>query len=81
MGFLANVLVRPVGARYFMTETELAEERKLGHERVGRETAEAASRPPTASSWVTVAIAWTAIGFPLTWGILKTIEKAMALFR
>jgi hypothetical protein len=34
-----------------------------------------------ASSWLTVAIAWTLVGLPLAWGIYKTLEKALILFR
>ena len=35
---------------------------------------------PSAASWVMVAIAWTLVGVPLLWGILKTLEKARVLF-
>jgi hypothetical protein len=33
------------------------------------------------SSWLTVAIAWALVGVPLAWGIYKTLEKALVLFR
>lgn len=32
-------------------------------------------------SWLTVAVAWTLVGLPLAWGIYKTLEKALVLFR
>jgi MFS family permease len=32
IGFAANVAVKPLGERYFMTDTELAEERRLAHD-------------------------------------------------
>jgi MFS family permease len=35
LGFLCNLLVRPVAERYFMSDRELAEERRLAHERDG----------------------------------------------
>jgi hypothetical protein len=38
------------------------------------------SQRPSGASWIMVAIAWTLVGVPLLWGILKTLEKAKALF-
>jgi len=32
-------------------------------------------------SWVAVALAWTAVGVPLAWGVFQTCLKAAALFR
>jgi len=32
-------------------------------------------------NWLAVAMAWTAVGVPLAWGIYKTLEKALILFR
>ena len=34
-----------------------------------------------AGAWVQVAVAWTLVGVPLAWGIYKTLEKALVLFR
>lgn len=31
--------------------------------------------------WTVVAIAWTLVGVPLAWGIYKSLEKALILFR
>ncbi len=82
LGFLANALVRPVAARHFMSEEELAGERRLGHEKGSAVVAvEPVSIAPSRASWAAVAAAWTAIGIPLAWGIWKTAEKALALFR
>ena len=39
-----------------------------------------AATPPT-GSWVLVALAWVAVGVPLTWGIWTTLKKAIVLFR
>jgi MFS family permease len=81
LGFLANMLVRPVAARRFMSDEELAKERKLGHEKASVPASEPESVPSSRASWAAVAAAWTAIGIPLAWGIWKTVEKALALFR
>ncbi|HYU91513.1 MAG TPA: hypothetical protein VE966_13765 [Gemmatimonadales bacterium] len=39
-----------------------------------------ASRPSPAS-WALVAVAWILVGIPLAWGIYKTLQTAVALFR
>ena len=36
---------------------------------------------PTATSWLAVVLAWTAVGVPLAWGVWITLEKAWVLFR
>ncbi|MBS1715799.1 MAG: OFA family MFS transporter [Armatimonadetes bacterium] len=78
LGFLANLLVRPVDPKHFMTEDELAKERGVASTRKGPN--EVRSWRPTRSSWVTVALAWTLIGLPLGWGVWQTVVKAAALF-
>ncbi len=94
LGFLANLLVKPVAAKHFMTDKELENERRTGRAAAvappaagptEASPAVTAAPPqtwhPDRSSWVAVAAAWTLIGLPLAWGILKTAEKAAALFR
>lgn len=82
LGFLANLLVRPVAARHFMSDEELAKERAISSETPGGAApAPLESVPPSRASWIAAAAAWTGIGLPLAWGIWKTVEKALALFR
>jgi len=82
IGFICNLLVRPVADRHFMTPEELEVERKRGHE--GQENAENGepdSVKPSAMSWVNVGVAWTLVGIPLAWGVIKTLEKAAGFFQ
>ncbi len=89
LGFLANILVKPVAARHFMSDEDLARERALGHAKGAIDAAKndlapaapAAAWLPSRASWVEVAVAWTLVGIPLGWGILQTVAKAAALFR
>jgi MFS family permease len=82
LGFLANLLVRPVASRHFMSDEELARERAMGSETPGGAApAPLESVPPSRASWIAAAAAWTGIGLPLAWGIWKTVEKALALCR
>jgi hypothetical protein len=36
---------------------------------------------PSPLGWVLVAVAWTLVGIPLAWGIYRTLQTAVKLFR
>jgi len=81
IGLLCNLMVRPVADKHFMSEAELAAEKKLAHER----DAAAASGTVVASNGVTspaaVAFGWLAVGIPLAIGVWLTVQKAAMLFK
>jgi MFS family permease len=82
-GFLCNLLVRPVAAKWFMTDEELAAERQLAHDKAT--AAEAATAGPvstdaTPSSLALVLGFWVLVGIPLAWGVSRTLQKAWVLF-
>jgi MFS family permease len=83
-GFVCNLLVRPVAAKWFMTEEELAAERKLAHEKTQAVAAEIKGTAPTAapapSNPAVVALLWLFVGVPLAWGVYVTLQKAFVLF-
>jgi MFS family permease len=80
LGFLANLLVRPVAPRHFMTPEELEAERGRSPLRSESASAPVESVRCSPRSWLAVAAAWTLVGIPLAWGILKTVQKASSLF-
>jgi MFS family permease len=80
IGLIANLLVKPVDAKYFMTDAELAEERRLAHERAAAGAVTAVSSDSRASSPVTVVLAWAAVGIPLAWGVYMTLINAAKFF-
>lgn len=78
VGFVANLLVRPVADKYFMSDSELAAEQQAG-------------KPLTTSSpevntqdgktpAILVKLAWLAVLIPISYGILMTVQKAWSLF-
>ncbi|WP_165671990.1 OFA family MFS transporter [Metapseudomonas otitidis] len=78
LGFLCNLLVRPVAPKYFMTDAELAAERAIGHDASqGAQVLEWSADP---SSRPLVIAAWLAVGLPLAWGVWITLQKTAALF-
>ena len=40
-----------------------------------------AATKASSSSWLLVAVAWTLVGIPLAWGIYRTLQTAVKLFR
>ena len=81
IGLICNLLIRPVADKWFMTDAELAEEKRLAHDRaVAAEvgTGTGGSARVTASS--TVVLAWLAVGIPLAWGVYRTLISAAKFF-
>jgi hypothetical protein len=82
LGFLCNLLIRPVAGRYFMSAEQLAYERKLAHERAESDAVNGpAGGAGGGGSGLAVLGAWLAVGIPLAIGILITLQKAANLFR
>ena len=80
VGFIANMLVRPVNPKWHMSDAEMATERAKLHEKtsgvtsgsfgIGKGGLDARAIP----FWLLVAI-------PLAWGVWKTVQKAIVLFQ
>jgi MFS family permease len=81
VGLVCNLLVRPVDPKYFMTDAELAEEKRLAHERASASLTGGAQVAGTqATSPLLVALAWAAVGFPLAWGVYRTALSVAKFF-
>ncbi|MDR3415296.1 MAG: OFA family MFS transporter [Nevskia sp.] len=77
-GLICNALIRPVDAGNFMSDEELAAERKLSHEVLADPRAANAAR---GGMGVAVLLAWLAVGVPFAWGLWTALLKSAALFR
>jgi MFS family permease len=80
IGLLCNLVIRPVADKWFMTEAELAEERRLAHERAVANDAGSGVGGTGATSPVVLVLAWAAVGLPLAWGVYKTFQSAVKFF-
>ena len=79
VGFIANMLVKPVADKYFMTDAGLAEVQKVGHEKsVQKEAISSASE--LQQHGMLVKLAWLAVLIPISYGVWSTVQKAWALF-
>ena len=79
IGFICNLLIRPVAQKYFMTDEELEAVRKIAHEAAAKAAVGSVESKP--SSPMTAVLAWLAVGIPLIWGVYITLEKTWVLFR
>jgi MFS family permease len=80
IGFVANLLIRPVADKWFMTDAQLANERRLMAEnRAAEEVAASGNVAPQRGS-VALWLRWLGIGLPLAWGVYVTLQTALKLF-
>jgi hypothetical protein len=85
IGFIANMLVKPVADKYYMTDAELEAEHKLAHDKsiaanagngaVKTNVAASASNHP-----VLTIMAWALVLIPISYGVWSTIQKTWVLF-
>jgi len=80
IGLVCNLLIRPVADRHFMTEAELAEEKRLAHERTASSEVGESHEGYHRSSPALVVLAWAAVGIPLAWGIWRTLQSTVKFF-
>jgi MFS family permease len=85
IGFIANMLVKPVADKYYMTDAELELEHKLAHEKavatsVGTSESSVSAVSPAASRTLLAALAWALVLIPIAYGIWSTLQKASILF-
>jgi MFS family permease len=77
IGFVANMLIKPIEDKDFMTDAELDAVRNAGHEKtVAKTTANATTEK---HSFVML-LAWAAVLIPIAYGIWSTAQKAWSLF-
>jgi MFS family permease len=81
VGLICNLLVRPLDNKWFMTESELAEEKRLAHEKASSsELHRSEGGGADAVSPAVVVFAWLAVGLPLAWGIYRTLLSVAKFF-
>jgi MFS family permease len=79
VGFVCNLLIRPLSDRWFMKDEEVealqAQTRRAGSERTGSFGIGRGGLDGRA------VLAWLAVGIPLAWGVWITLSSAFVLFR
>jgi len=81
VGWIANLLVRPVDSKWNMSEADVAAA-LVGHKPAATTTAAPASSGIGKGRLDgPAAFFWLLVGVPLLWGIWNTLQKALVLFR
>lgn len=87
IGLIANLLVRPIADKHFMSDEELAHEKQLAHEKAVAAVADTGIHQERARASVAavhpvwIALAWAAVLIPLAWGTSKTLQSAIKFFQ
>lgn len=80
VGFILNLLVKPVNKKYFMSEDELKIERATTAN-AKEELVTASTHTNTTVQSVMLPIAWLVVGLPITWGIINALQKGIIIFQ
>jgi MFS family permease len=80
VGLLCNLMVRPVADKHFMSPAELAEEKRLAHDRAAASEVGGGTMTYHTTSPALVALAWAAVGVPLGWGVYRTVLSVAKFF-
>ena len=81
IGLVCNLLVRPVADKHFMSDAELADEKRLAHERAAAAEAGLGTMTYRRSPAALVALAWASVGIPLAWGVYRTALSVAKFFQ
>jgi len=82
VGLICNLLVKPLDDKWFMTADELAQEKRLAHEKaIASEVVRSGEASGSDSvSPMVVMLAWAAVGIPLAWGVYRTLLSVAKFF-
>ncbi len=81
IGLVCNLLVKPLDAKWFMTDDELAREKALSHEKARAASMDGVvARGDSRSTTLVAVLAWAAVGLPLAWGVYRTLLSAAKFF-
>ncbi len=80
VGLICNLAVRPLAAKWFMTPEELAEEKRLAHDRAIANEVGSGSGVAEKTPTFVVVIAWAVVGIPLAWGVYRTLQSVSKFF-
>jgi MFS family permease len=81
LGLICNLLVRPLPDKWFMTDAELEEEKRLAHEKAILSDSAAQGQASTETTpTIKVVLAWLVVGIPLAWGTYRTLVAAAKFF-
>ncbi|MBS0420473.1 MAG: OFA family MFS transporter [Proteobacteria bacterium] len=80
LGFICNLLIKPVDPKYYMSPEEIAAEDRTLKAQNGRPVTASPGAGEASAGWL-IPAAWLAVWIPLGWGVWMTLQKAVLLFK
>jgi len=74
VGLICNLLIKPLDEKWFMTDAELAEEKRLAHEKIQSDPELHSSTSSVTPLWIVLG-AWTVVGLPMAWGVYRALQS------
>ena len=81
VGFVCNLLVKPVDPKHYMTKEQLEADIKPAEIKAGPADDGTVGRARGVVRWIIIPIAWAAVWIPISWGVWVTVQKAIVLFK
>jgi MFS family permease len=81
IGFIANLLVRPVDPKWHMSDAEVAAEQAKLKTANDTQAASGSFGIGKGGLDAKAVLFWTLVGVPLAWGVWQTVEKTLVFFR
>ena len=79
LGFILNLLIKPVNKKFHMSEQELKAEKNIAANQK-TETLKSSVTTNVALQKLLLPIAWLVVGVPIAWGILNALQKGIIIF-
>jgi MFS family permease len=80
IGLVCNLMIRPLSAKWFMSAEELAEEKRLAHDRSASSQVIALGGQAGRTPATAVVLAWALVVLPLAWGVYRTALSVSKFF-
>jgi MFS family permease len=78
LGFILNLLVKPVNKKFFMNEKQLKDEQGNSS---NKEVLVASTKTNKSLQSIILPLAWLVVSVPIGWGILNALQKGLIIFQ
>jgi len=80
VGFILNLLIKPVNKKFFMTERQLKDEQMSTESNKEKLVSSSTHTNKSLQSFL-LPIAWLVVSVPIGWGIINALQKGLIIFQ
>ena len=80
LGFVLNLLIRPVNKKYHMSSEELKAEQNIAASQK-KEVLKVSATTNVSIQNILLPLAWLVVGIPIAWGIFNALQKGLIIFQ